>query len=180
MEAENKRTIIYRMANARDIPDLARLRWEFDREDHETPPAVSYEEFLSHCGGFLQRGLDDETWTYWIAEADGEIVSHIFVHVFHPVPRPTRLIDFYGYMTNVYTRPAYRNQGIGSALMQHVLDWAKAQKIAFFIVSPSERSVPFYQRAGFEMDVNRHRILTRHRHPILTRLKRSFCRRFGS
>src|SRR5688572_8585935 len=106
MKTESERTILYRMANARDIPALARLRWEFDREEDETSPVASYDEFLPHCRDFLQRGLDNNTWTYWIAEADGEIVSHIFVHVFHPVPRPTRLTDFYGYMTNVYTKPA--------------------------------------------------------------------------
>jgi GNAT superfamily N-acetyltransferase len=152
MKMKSEHTIIYRMANARDVPDLARLRWEFDREEDETSPVVSCDEFLPQCCDFLQHGLETGTWTYWVAEADGEIVSHIFVHVFHPVPRPTRLTDFYGYMTNVYTRPAYRNQGIGSTLMQHVLDWAKTQNIAFLIVSPSERSVPFYYRAGFAME----------------------------
>ncbi len=30
---------------------------------------------------------------------------------------------------NVYTQPAYRRRGIGSQLMQHVLNWAKHQEI---------------------------------------------------
>ena len=53
-------------------------------------------------------------------------------------------------MTNVYTKPAYRNQGIGTTLMQQTLAWAKSQDMALLIVSPSERSIPFYRRAGFK------------------------------
>ncbi len=52
-------------------------------------------------------------------------------------------------MTNVYTKPGYRRQGIGSALMQHVQQWARKHKLELLIVWPSEASVPFYERAGF-------------------------------
>jgi GNAT superfamily N-acetyltransferase len=139
----------YRIATEQDVPALARLRWEFDREENETAALVGYDRFVEICGTFLYQGLQQGEWTYWVAEDEGEIVSHVFVSLFHPVPRPGRLQDSYGYMTNVYTRPAYRNQGIGTALMQEVLAWAKSRDLALLIVSPSERAIPFYLRAGF-------------------------------
>jgi GNAT superfamily N-acetyltransferase len=52
-------------------------------------------------------------------------------------------------VTNVYTRPAYRGRGIGSELMAHVIEWAKAQDIECLLVGPSDASVHFYERAGF-------------------------------
>ena len=61
--------------------------------------------------------------------------------------------EYFGYVTNVYTRPAYRNQGIGTQLMSNVTAWAKQQNFENLIVWPSERSVPFYGRAGFVEDV---------------------------
>jgi GNAT superfamily N-acetyltransferase len=65
------------------------------------------------------------------------------------VPRPTWLTNAYGYVSNVYTKPAYRRQGIGTELMQQVLSWAKQQEIDVLIVSISEASLTFYERAGF-------------------------------
>ena len=68
------------------------------------------------------------------------------------MPKPNRLHDTFGYVTNVYTRPAYRNQGIGSELMRHVIEWAGGLDMENLLVWPSERSIPFYERAGFSAD----------------------------
>jgi GNAT superfamily N-acetyltransferase len=65
------------------------------------------------------------------------------------VPKPNRLDDALGYVTNVYTRPACRGHGIGAYLMTHVLQWAKEHALESLIVWPSETSVGFYERAGF-------------------------------
>ena len=52
-------------------------------------------------------------------------------------------------MTTVSTVPECRNQGVGSALMERVKAWSREQDLEELIVWPSERSVPFYERAGF-------------------------------
>jgi GNAT superfamily N-acetyltransferase len=43
----------------------------------------------------------------------------------------------------------YRNQGIGRHLLGAVLGHARQHGFARVVLSPSERSVPFYRRAGF-------------------------------
>ena len=87
--------------------------------------------------------------TVWLAESDGEIIANIVVERIVKVPKPSKLDDCYGYVTNVHTREGYRNQGIGSKLLKHVKAWALEQDMEFLVVWPSERSVPFYKRAGF-------------------------------
>lgn len=140
----------YRTADESDVVTLAEMRWEFQIEDNETLfPIVSKAEFVEVCSDFLRQGLIQKNWVYWIAELEGEIVSHIFVQRVRGVPRPFWLNNAYGYVSNVYTKPAYRRQGIGSQLMQHVLNWARHQEIDVLIVSISEDSVNFYERAGF-------------------------------
>lgn len=96
------------------------------------------------------QGLVQGRWTYWVAADDATIVSHIFIQHIPKVPKPNRLDDALGYVTNVYTRPAYRNRGIGTQLMARVLGWAAEQDLESLIVWPSEASVPFYVRAGFQ------------------------------
>ena len=128
------------------------MRWDFRTAPDEPAPVVSKQEFLHACEAFLKGGLERGDWTYWLAVHEGRIVAHIFVHLFRSVPKPFQLDSRYGYMTNVYTRPAYRNQGIGSELMRHVQRWATERRIPFIIVSPSRASVPFYQRSGFTFE----------------------------
>ena len=139
----------FRAANEADIRILAQLRWDFHCEGSLNPPLEPQDQFMRNCEAFLRDGLAGGAWTCWIAEDDTIIVAHIFVHLFHPIPRPDRPIDNYGYMTNVYTKPAYRNRRVGAMLMQRVIAWARARDVAFLMVSPSERSIPFYRRAGF-------------------------------
>jgi GNAT superfamily N-acetyltransferase len=140
---------IYRMATEADVDELAQLRWDFRRE--EAPGATVHDQatFLHACAAFLRQGLREQRWTYWVAQQDSQIVSHIYIQRVPKVPKPNRLDDALGYVTNVYTRPAYRGQGIGTQLLAQVLQWARAQDLESLIVWPSETSVGFYQRAGF-------------------------------
>lgn len=141
----------FRIAGNEDLLQLAELRWDFRTEDGELP-AVGKPEFIDACTAFMKRGLNSGYHVYWIAEQRGEIASQIFVHKIDMVPRPCRIEDQFGYITNNYTRPAYRNRGIGSELMKRVIDWAKDSDLELLIVYPSERAVSFYQRAGFQAE----------------------------
>ena len=137
----------------RDLPALAEMRWNFRTEDSPDTPRTSKDAFIAACTGFLRRGLEMGNWVYWIAERDGTMVSHIFVQRIAKVPKPNRLHEEYGYVTNVYTRPAYRRQGIGSELLRRVQAWAKEQDLEMLIVWPGGNAVPFYEREGFHADL---------------------------
>ncbi len=141
--------IEYRIATEADIDALAEMRWDFRIEEAEGQAVNDKPTFLAACREFLRKGLHNDEWTYWVATSDGEIVSHIFVLSILKVPKPNRLEDADGYVTNVYTRPAYRGHGIGSELMNHVTAWAKEQDLGTLFVWPSERSIAYYERAGF-------------------------------
>lgn len=142
----------YRLATSADLKALAELRWAFRTEDAETPNRVKKEEFIAACVQFLTDGLSSNQWVYWIAEDENEIIAQIFVQCIKTVPKPERLEDMYGYVTNVYTKPSYRGQGIGFNLMKRVKDWAEAEELETLIVWPSERSRTFYERLGFKSE----------------------------
>ena len=142
----------YRIAIIEDLAQLAELRWDFRMEDDDEPAAIGRPEFVEACISFLKRALENDFYTYWLAETNREIVAHIFVHKVDLVPRPCKIRDRFGYMTNNYVKPSYRNQGIGSKLMQEVTAWAKAEDMELLIVYPSEQAVSFYERAGFDAE----------------------------
>jgi len=141
--------MIYRLADEDDLPILAQMRWNFRSEPERPDGAMSEAEFLPGCLAFLRQSLASGRWAFWIAEEDGQIVAHAFVQI---VPKMPDLFNFergFGYVTNFYTRPEYRNQGIGAKLMEQLQAWACGHSLEFLILWPSKRAVPFYARAGF-------------------------------
>lgn len=141
--------ISIRQATVADVAQLAQLRWDFKTEEHHNEK-YSHDEFIAHCTKWLRDGLQSRLWTYWIACNNTEIVSHIFVYTIPKVPAPDNCNDAFGYVTNVYTKPSYRNKGIGTLLVKHVQQWATEKNFELLIVWPSEPSKQFYKRTGFK------------------------------
>jgi len=140
--------VIIREATAQDVSVLARMRWNLRMDD--APPDDRYPEYEARFSQFLTDALESGLWMAWVIEQEGEILAHIYLQLIEKVPRPGALDQHFGYVTNVYTRPDSRNQGLGAQLMNHVIEWAKTRQLEFMILWPSDRSAPFYQRAGFE------------------------------
>jgi GNAT superfamily N-acetyltransferase len=145
MEAE------VRIANEADAVSLARLRWEFRAEDGEAA-TVSLQAFVDAYVEFFRDGLHRGTRAHFVAEVDGELVSHLVVQRVPMVPRPKRVHDEWGYVTDNYTKLAFRNRGIGATLLQRAIAWSREQDLELLIVWPSEEAVPHYARRGFESE----------------------------
>jgi GNAT superfamily N-acetyltransferase len=139
---------VIRLATKSDGPKLAQMRWDFHSEDKE-PISQTIEEFANRFQVFLGEALDTGKWFVWVAEVEGQIVSHIFVYVVSKVPRPSRTTNAWGYVTNVYTTPNHRGRGVGSKLMEAVVHWARSEALELLLVWPSDDSADFYRRAGF-------------------------------
>lgn len=136
-----------RQAKEHDYEALARLRWDFSSPKlHE---GTSLARFTDEFGVFLHEALASGQWAFFVAEVAEKIIATITVQIIATVPRPGRLHARWGYVTNVYTVPEWRGQGIGTALLQHVQAWATEMKLEFLELWPSKRAVPFYRRAGF-------------------------------
>lgn len=152
---ECNRAMTFRLAVEEDLPQLAELRWAF-RTELRPPagviplkPVLPREVFLPACLEFLQRGLASGYWAFWVAEEDGEIISQVCIQKIDKIPRPIDLHPQMGYITNVYTRPAYRNQGIGAKLMTLASDWARSEGLESLVLWPAKGREAFYERAGF-------------------------------
>jgi len=141
--------MIYRLATKNDIEALANLRWEFKIDESYEIDVDVKDIFIKECSEFLLDGIENNTWVYWVAEDDEEIISNIYVNIIKKVPKPHKLDGKIGYMTNVYTVPSYRNKGIGRELLKKVKEWSENSDIELLIVWPSERAINFYESEGF-------------------------------
>ncbi|WP_409304886.1 GNAT family N-acetyltransferase [Peribacillus sp. SCS-155] len=138
-----------RLAEEKDIQQLIRMRWDFTLEHDESKKAASYDDFAKECQVFFQKALTSGRWFIWVAEQDNEVLSHIYIELIEKVPRPGRKTNPFAYMTNMFTKKEYRNEGIGSQLLSRINQWAKDHDYEFIIVWPSDESINYYKKNGY-------------------------------
>lgn len=139
---------VLRLATLSDARSLSRLRWDFS-PDEVAVEVQTFDAFTAQFREWLDAALVQNTWAIWLAELDGQIVANMYIHRVPKVPRPGQFRRAYGYVTNVYTVPELRGQRIGARLLARVIEWARAERLEFLLLWPSEASVQFYERAGF-------------------------------
>jgi GNAT superfamily N-acetyltransferase len=138
-----------RPAVARDASDLARMRHALYSE--HGPEREPLDEYIDRFAGFVHDALASDAWRVWVAELEGRVVGTMWLQLVERVPRPgeDRGALPIGYLTNVFVEPDLRNGGLGSRMLEEIITWARARGVEELIVWPSERSGPFYARAGF-------------------------------
>lgn len=143
--------MLIRLATVADTDELARLRWEF-RIESGTPATRTYETFLEEFRAFAHDAFDDmATWRAWVADGGGRLVGCAWLRLIERVPHPNKALDErpIAYVTNMFVDPDHRNSGLGRALLDRVLDFAREREVDGVVLWPSDRSRPFYERAGF-------------------------------
>jgi len=139
-----------RLATTDDIADLAELRWHLYTEDQpaDTETGVAYAERFER---FARDALRNPDWRIWVADTTEGMVGSMWRFRVPRVPQPDRGETApLAYLTNVYVRPAHREAGLGSRMLHEVIDVSRAEGFSLIMVWPSDRSQPFYGRAGFE------------------------------
>ena len=140
-------TPVIRIADSADGPAIAALRQTWTAEDHGDVADPGFEaRFLDWYERESARRIS------WLAELSGEPVGIMSLAIFERMPRPGRDAGTWGYLANAFVLGPYRNQGIGAGLLAALLAYADDHGYIRVVLRPSERAIPFYQRAGFTAD----------------------------
>ncbi|MFC4354978.1 GNAT family N-acetyltransferase [Chryseomicrobium palamuruense] len=143
--------VIYRLANLADASALADMRFDFTAEDYNIDASEEARQEFHQT--FLAQADDlfgSDRWAIWVAEVEGELVSHIYLQKIDKIVRPERMPYPFYYMTNVYTKPDFRGKGIGGELIEHANAWLTDQRAEFTMVWPSEGGRKFYESHGYK------------------------------
>ncbi|WP_031153722.1 GNAT family N-acetyltransferase [Streptomyces erythrochromogenes] len=139
---------VVRPARPADARALAELRWTFKQEDFGGRAPTPARD-VAEAERWIRDRLGDGRWLAWVAEGGGGIRGHVFLCLVERMPEPYEDNSAVGYVTNFFVMPAYRNKGVGSALLAALREHARGAGLDGLIVWPSERSAPLYQRLGF-------------------------------
>lgn len=146
-----------RLATEADYDQLAEMKWLHCQEDEADYgegryhlSSVDQEMFLKEFVSFMKEHPEYRVY----AACDGETVaSAMFVYRIPKTPKPGREQKYIAYLTNVYTRKEYRNQGVGRWLMQHIQTELAKENCELIFAWPSEKSMNWYKRMNFSLDI---------------------------
>ena len=145
----NRRPPTVRRAGVDDIPELGRLRWSMTSEMRgATEDPMAFEERFA---AFAGRALADDRWAAVVAVRGQRLLGMLWVQLVERVPRPTEAPRWsFAYVTSVFVEAEERNRGLGRLILDAAIAWAREGAAdTEILLWPSERSVPFYERAGF-------------------------------
>jgi ribosomal protein S18 acetylase RimI-like enzyme len=137
--------IEYSIATDQDFLDLAKLRYDFKENSKDINL-----DFIDEYTEYLKTEYQLGRLQVFIACSGRRIVANMNLIIIPKSPKPgSNHSKSIGYLTNCYTVHEFRNQNIGSMLLQNISDYAAQNSIELLFVWPSERATTFYQRAGF-------------------------------
>jgi len=136
---ENEPTV--RVAGLSDSEVIASLRalWKADGPAHSG--------FQARVAAWLAE--EGERRTTWLALVDGHAVGMASLFEYRRMPSPAEPDSSWGYVGHLFVRPDHRRRGIGSALLDVIVDTAERRGYARLVVSPSDDALALFRRAGF-------------------------------
>lgn len=159
----------YRKANFDDIDQLVLLRKKQLLDEKNTPnngdiqtntvnvePDIDKEmntldsSFDSELRSFFSTGLTNKTIMMWVATEHNTIISTCGVCFFNYPPTFTNITGKIAYLTNIYTRNEYRNQGIASKLIEDAIKEIKLLGYKVIRLHASAQGKPLYKKFGFQ------------------------------
>jgi GNAT superfamily N-acetyltransferase len=149
-DAADAAAVSVRRTGPDDVPLLIELRraWSAESTGHEIEADA---EFVAAFTDWYLREAEQRI--TWIAEVEGQPVGMLNMLVYTRMPRPRAAsagrASQWGYIANVFVLAGHRNRQVGQRLLDAAIDHADDEGFVRVLLSPSERSVPFYARAGF-------------------------------
>lgn len=98
---------------------------------------------------YFDSALSDKSLVVWVADDDGVVVSTVCFCLCRFAPRFENPSGLVAYMTNVFTIPNYRRQGIVSKLVHEAIDDLKTQGIRKILLHSSDMAKSMYESLGF-------------------------------
>jgi len=143
--------IVFRRAKTSDINTLAELRWNLYTDDSPND-TIKKRKFIEEFCATLPNIENNDNFLHFVAEYNKKIISVLSVIKITKIPSPNEPYHQYGYLTNVYTLPKFRNKGVGGALLDKIKNDLEIQKLELLIVWPSDRRFFFINEMVFVVD----------------------------
>ncbi len=136
-----------RKAQIEDAPLIAEAEREIAQEPGYfcSQPSELTDENVANTISAL---LKDKTGVYLVAECEGQLVGHAFLEPFH-LQSLRHIADL-----NIAVHLGWQNKGIGTKLLEQIIEWAKnssvIEKIQLNVRASNSSAIYLYKKFGFQ------------------------------
>jgi len=138
----------YRKATLSDVDKLSLMRVDMLCEE-EAHLKAFLDMLYQNTRRYIEDGLNDHTFSAWIAIQNDTIIAMVGAAYFTLPPNDWCPAGKTAYIGNMYTLPAFRNQGIASQLLSLITQEAKENQCQRILLNSSDMGRPLYEKHGF-------------------------------
>ena len=110
------------------------------------------EEFMKETAELTQEYLNGD-WTsdyrYFLVEEEGKIIGGCGLSIFRIPPMAYQKTGLYAYLSNMYVETELQGKGYGHALVKHVVNVCKREKVGIIILHASVQGLYLFESEGF-------------------------------
>lgn len=146
----DKNTLVFRKATTEDIPDLIKFKILLLDELNEDDSQKDVEKLKTELEKFFIEYIESENFVSWLAEYEGEIIATSGLILWRVPPRYDCLHGRYGYISNMYTIPKARRNGISTELIKKLIEEAKKINLDILNLHATKDGINTYRKLGFK------------------------------
>lgn len=145
-----KEKIVYRRARIDDVPNLVEYRIRFLNEQYNHPEDGVTKILRKSLLGYFTKAIPSNDFIAWVAEYNGKMIATSGMVVW-PIPARYGGVESgkLGYLLNFYTILEARRRGIGTRLLDELIEEAKLLGLKYLHLHASEDGISIYRKAGF-------------------------------
>jgi GNAT superfamily N-acetyltransferase len=138
----------FRKATLGDIEALARTRVRFLCDGRDDLPHLR-KKLLENNVEFFLSAMSDDSFIAWVAVYNGEIIATSGLTIYNIPPNRVCPTGKVAYLSNMFTISEYRRQGIGSKLLDLIMDEARSYGCERVILNATSLGRGLYEKYGF-------------------------------
>lgn len=136
----------FRQATIEDIPELVKCRIRQLIDEGQEPDKDIRTVNTEYFREYMESGQMEE----WVCEEKGSIIATGAIIYFRFPPSFTNRGGLKGYITNIYTDPEYRGQGVATQMLRILEDRMREQGVCRIWLEASKWGRPVYEKYGFK------------------------------
>ena len=136
---------VFRQATKEDIPALVECRIRQLIDEGQTPDKDIREANIAFFTDYFERGQMEE----WVCEESGRIISTGAIIWYSFPPSFDNGEGLKAYITNIYTDPEFRGQGLAPEMLKILEQRARERGVCRIWLEASKWGKPVYKKYGF-------------------------------
>lgn len=138
----------FRLATSKDLELLVEMRLEFINVQAADD---KYEDIRKNVYKHLfEKAFKENACDVVFAEDDEKCIGTGIVYYYDLIPSLFTPNGKKAYLTNMYVASEYRRRGIGSEILEKLIECAKKRGAKEMCLNPSEMGRPLYEKRGFK------------------------------